>query len=242
MPNEALKAAMIAAITNDTLDSSNPAYPDDPGVKRKGMCSRLCRCGTRTLYKGKYQSLFGGSAIETGRNFRDAGFVGSKPEEGDFLIKMTGSGGFGHIGCYVGDVPGVGCDLVAENSSTKIGRVSGAKGYRTLAQFGAYQIIGRLPAIAVPTAAKTLFLNTTLVCQMPIIDGSSWCPAYRWGDVLGFQLDWDEDDSQVIFNGKQVNAPTKIIDGRAFVAIANLVAAAGLKIVTNTDDKVVVTR
>lgn len=240
--NKELAEATIKAVTDDKLDAGNPNYPKDPGVKVKGMCSRFCRTAARKLYGNRYQPLFGGSAIDTGHHFRDAGFVVNSPEIGDLLIKMTGSGGFGHIGTYVGNVPNVGCDMVAENSSTRIGRVSGAKGYRTLAQFGDYQVIGRLPALHQPASSKALYLNANLVCNMPIIAGSSWCPAYRWAEILGFQLDWDDEENHVIFDGKEINSETKILDGRAYVAIANLVAVAGLRIVENQEDRVVVTR
>ncbi len=120
--NQRLANAAIAAVT-------------DPSVEqKKGFCSRFVRQVTQKVYGDEYRSLFGASAIETGHNFRDAGLTvnatASTIEVGDILFKMTGSGGFGHVGIYVGEKG------VAENSSTSIGRVQGAKGFRTLAQMG----------------------------------------------------------------------------------------------------------
>ena len=63
-------------------------------------------------------------------------------QEGDCLYKTQGSGGFGHVGIAVRQNNKW---LVAENSSTALGRVRGALGFRTLAQFGNFQVVGRLP-------------------------------------------------------------------------------------------------
>ncbi len=234
MANTKLAQAQIAAITDDDLDRGNPNYPNDPGVKVKGMCSRFNRCGTRKAYKNKYQSLFGGSAIETGENFRDAGMVVSLNDlqVGDFLVKMTGSGGYGHIGSYVDRVPGHSQGgLMAENSSTSVGRVSGGKGYRTLEQFGTRGVlVCRLPPLEVEEQTVRLFLNDKQIAIMPLIEGKSYCKAETWAKALGFELAWDEEERRVLFDGKPLPAdvPQFNRNGRAFIHITALTTAAKL--------------
>jgi hypothetical protein len=53
--------------------------------------------------------------------------------------KGTKSNPAGHVGIRVAG------NRVAENSTTRVGRVQGAKGFRTLDQFGKVDLIVRLP-------------------------------------------------------------------------------------------------
>lgn len=242
--NPALAKDAIASVYDDNLDRGNPNYLDDPGVKAKAMCSRFARCANRKTYGPKYQGLFGGSAIATGRNMQDAGVtVQGKPQLGDYLIKMTGSGGFGHIGIFVGDVPGIGKNMMADNSSTKKGRVSGAKGFRPLREWGDYDLIARLPAPLQPESVYRLFLNDRFICPMPLQVGRAFCPAYRWAEALGFELGWDDETKRVLMNGREINTESVLIEGHAYVPIRDLVEASGLQLLVHpTDAKVVVTR
>lgn len=244
--NLALAKALISAVTDDVLDANNPNYPSDPGVKRKHMCSRFARTGTRKLYGPKYQGLFGSTAIETGENLRDAGFTATgAPQEGDHLVKMVGSGGAGHIGVYVGHVPGLGDGLVAENSSTALGRVSGAKGYRTLDQFGHYDLLGRLPLAEEPEQTSRLFLNDRFVAMMPVRAGRAYCKALSWAQALGLELGWDEEQALVTLDGRLMPISTSLFtrEGRAFVWIGDLAHFSGLSILFDSAGaKVTVTR
>lgn len=62
---------------------------------------------------------------------------GSVP--GDLLFKLTGSGGFGHVGIRVAG------NMVAENSSVHDDDDGDARGLRTLAEFGDFDVIIRIP-------------------------------------------------------------------------------------------------
>ncbi|HEX8833979.1 MAG TPA: hypothetical protein VF719_07245 [Abditibacteriaceae bacterium] len=123
------------------------ALTDKRFETEKGLCSRFVRQVTVAEHKQKYRALFGASAIVTTDLFLRAGkaWPASRMLEhggilpGDILFKRNTSGKFGHVGIYLGD------GLVAENSSTSTGRVQGAKGIRTLAQYGRFDYIGRLP-------------------------------------------------------------------------------------------------
>jgi hypothetical protein len=130
--NPRLAAAARRAITD-------PAVTAEPR-----MCSRFVRQVVQPLYPPNVDALFGPSAVTTGRNFKNAGFAlttqNANPRPGDILFKMS-AGRFGHVGIFVGN------NQVAENSTTSTGRVQGAKGYRTLQQFGKFTFIGRLPTL-----------------------------------------------------------------------------------------------
>lgn len=121
------------------------------------------QCGIETRPGGaKYAYLFGSSARISADNFLRSPWGWHWPADkakiggiraGDILFKRFGSGGYGHVGIYAGNM------LVAENSSTHVGRIQGAKGYRSLAQFnrdGGVDVIGRLPD---PTAAEKAKAN-----------------------------------------------------------------------------------
>lgn len=253
MSNPQLAKAAISAVRDDELDVGNPNYPNDPGVKIKSMCSRFARCTTRKVYGQKYQSLFGGSAIITGHLMRDAGISSpekgsAKPQLGSYLIKMQGSGGFGHIGIYVGLVPGVGTDMVADNSSSSIGRISGAKGFKTLRQFGAFDICANLSSPEKEESVYRLYLGSdkNFVTTMPLRSGSAYISALKWGDAMGFDTDWDDDTSRVVYDGKILSPSVRMYtdDGRAFLSVADLVKAnPALRMTVDMNQaKVVVTR
>jgi hypothetical protein len=129
--NAILARAAVTAVTNPNIET------------RSGMCSRFCRQVVQPLYGQEIDRLFGASAIETARNFQHRGHTldprSNTPRPGDLLFK-TQAGRFGHVGIYVG------ARGVAENASTARGRVQGAKGYRTLEEYGKYNLIGRLPS------------------------------------------------------------------------------------------------
>ena len=131
--NEDLAAAAIKAVTD-------PAFEG-----RKGFCSRFVREVVASVYGDLYADLFGPSALATAADFNQAGLAvqaSANPDPGDILFKTSGAGPFGHVGIFVGDKG------VAESSSTSIGRVQGAKGYRSLAQFGPFQDVGWVARVA----------------------------------------------------------------------------------------------
>ena len=211
--NEKLAAAAIKAVTDPAFES------------RKGFCSRFAREVVASVYGDLYADLFGPSALATAGDFAQAGLAVEatpKPDPGDILFKTAGAGPFGHVGIFTGDKG------VAENSSTSIGRVQGAKGYRLLAQFGPFQEVGRLPALA-DAGHYTLFLNDQQIAVMPVRDGHALCPVRQWADALGFQVDYDADTGQVLLEGQPVTGAT-IENGTAYAPIAGLSASAGLKL------------
>ncbi len=120
------------------------AITDRSVTTERGMCSRFVRQVVQPLYPPRVDALFGATAIDTGNSFRGAHFAiygeNARPRPGDILFKM-GAGRFGHVGIFVGN------NQVAENSSSSTGRVQGAKGFRTLEQFGKFTFIGRLPTL-----------------------------------------------------------------------------------------------
>lgn len=231
MANQKIADAAHAAMTDSDIESG------------RGFCSRFVRQVVSKVYGNQYRGLFGASAIDTGHNFRRVGLDASVTQEsqlevGDILFKMTGSGGFGHVGIYVGGSKGL-----ASNSSTPIGRVSGAKGYRTLGQWGAWQLVGRIPG-ETPAADPSMYhlmLNGSKVADMPVHDGHALCPVRAWASALGFDIDWDEATHRVLLDGKQVDAPPVIIADHAFLPVTTLVSSAGLAILDNDAAKHIVT-
>jgi len=186
----------------------------------KGYCSRFVRQVTESVYGAKYADLFGTSAIVTGKNFLEAGMTAiGEPQVGDIFIKMSGSGGFGHIGIYVGD------NKVAENSSTRIGRVRGALGFRSLEQYGAYQVTGRIQEEQV---YNKLFFKmwTNYAAMMPVIDGVSYVRVRTLGTLLNIDVDWNQDDARVIWGGHEIETAPKFFYDESYLPLRTLVGNA----------------
>jgi hypothetical protein len=136
--NKALSDAATASIHNP--ESRDPALVMP---RARYWCSRFCRRVARRVYGSKFDHFFGASARETADRFKAAGLLldaeaASVP--GDLLFKLdAASGKSGHVAIRVEG------NKVAENSSTKKGRINGALGFRTLEEFGRVTAIGRLP-------------------------------------------------------------------------------------------------
>lgn len=110
------------------------------------LCERFVRQVCQKVYGSEFDAQWKASAAATGQAFQEDGqFVvpltaGSVP--GDLLFKLQGSGGDGHVGIRV-----LG-NRVAENSSVHWNSQAphpDARGFRSLKEFGHYDLIVRLP-------------------------------------------------------------------------------------------------
>ena len=128
--NATLAATATSAITN-------PAFE-----RRGGYCQRFVRQVVQRAHGSRYDR-FHKSTAEASRKAWIAGGYAVNPKNGsvigDILYKAaTREVPEGHVGIRVAG------NRVAENSTTSLGRVQGAKGFRTLEEFGAVKTIVRL--------------------------------------------------------------------------------------------------
>lgn len=132
MINQKLNDAAVHAVTA-------PGYETKPH-----FCLRWVREVCQHVYGSEYDEFWAASAKETGQNFLDDGTYVIPHTEGaqagDILFKLHGSGGAGHVGIRV-----LG-NRVAENSSVHFNdNGTDARGFRSLIEFGHYDVIVRLP-------------------------------------------------------------------------------------------------
>jgi len=126
--------------------------------EENGWCQKEQRLVIQQVYGNKYDAYMKATANLTGRAFQAAGLAMTAAQAGtlqvgDILYKCPADlTAYGHVGTFVGNKG------VAENSSTSIGRVRGALGYRSVARFGEYQLVVRLPPLA-PTKPARLILG-----------------------------------------------------------------------------------
>lgn len=131
----------LAQVAINAVEKASWAPTED------GWCQVFARLCYEHVYGDKYDSFRRNSANLTGRAFQKGGLAMSKAQAGelqlgDILYKCPSNlDYYGHVGIYVGN------GKIAENSSTSIGRVRGALGYRTVSQFGNYELIVRLPPV-----------------------------------------------------------------------------------------------
>ena len=131
----------------------------------------------------------------------------------------------GHVGIYVGDVGGQ-HDLVAENSSTRIGRVRGAAGYRTLEQWGDPDLVICLPD---PASAVVVLPDGQ---HLPGWGSSTiLVPARAWGQAVSLPVGWRADLHRATVGGHVIDAVPLIVDGVGWVPVRLLAEAAGLRAV-----------
>lgn len=116
---------------------------DNAFVRVKGRCQQFLRQNVQKMYGGRYDAYHRATAHDSMKAWSNSEYAVDPSRGsvvGDILYKSGTKGNpSGHVGVRV---PG---NRVAENSSTSIGRVSGAKGYRSLEEFGKVDLIVRLP-------------------------------------------------------------------------------------------------
>jgi len=156
-----------------------------PFEQSKGYCLRACRQWAESVpgIGTRYDSLFRGGGEEREATARLAGLRFVKAnlgmprnsliangglQPGDMVVKLDVAtnrwGDFsGHIGVMCEDLK-----RIAENSSTSKGRVRGALGFRTLAEFGSYDVVIRLPD---PDAVPKMTKPSVVVSRF---DGDGW--------------------------------------------------------------------
>lgn len=142
---------MSDAIDREKQDPSNPALAAvaeaalrDVNFTRRGSeCQRFIRQIIQARYGGAFDKYHDASAELSRRRWAKSPYAvppGNGSVVGDILYKRgTKANPYGHVGIRV---PG---NKVAENSTTSKGRIQGAKGYRSLEDFGTVDLIVRLP-------------------------------------------------------------------------------------------------
>lgn len=213
--NQPLADKAISAITD-------PAYVSTPGC-----CEMFAREVCQAVYGVTRFDFFRGSAQESGLVAKSEGLaVAGDPQVGD-LLYLTGFYP-GHVGIYTGPDRGV-----AENSSTRIGRVQGAKGYRSLDQFlaGRPATIIRLPDATPIDIVRLDGEDGGEVCEAPVVNGEHLVPIREWADFMGFDLEGTISLGWT-FDGQQVPGPVTVRGDHAYAPLRGLVAAAGLQIIS----------
>ena len=210
-----LARAAMAAITDPAVESE------------AGFCQRFVRQVAQLVVGHEWDHLWTPSALESMAVCRSAGLcVTGPPEPGDLLYKGRRSGAFGHVGIYVGD------GRVAENSSTKIGRVSGAKGYRTLSQFGTVDAIVRLPGIGDDQPHWAIvFPDGQKIDGYERTPGTVWAQVRSWAAALGLSrsLGWRAKTSEPTIGGR-VPGSFVVESGSAWAPVRSLAEITGLHV------------
>lgn len=221
------------------------AVTDPAFIASRGMCQAFARQVVQAVYGDEYDDYHGPSAKVSAHRWDRGGFrIRSAVEPGDLLYKTGGS--WGHVGVYVGTVPGHGNALVAENSSTSIGRVSGAKGYRSLGQYGEWQITVRIDDTADDPFEDVkhfeLVLHGRVIARMPLHDGHAHVEVVEFCERLGIgnEVGWLEADKHVTIGGRELECDLWLPDGHAWAPIRPLAAHVGLAIEEPDDDRRVV--
>lgn len=120
---------------------------DDPGYEgRPGQCWRFVRQLIDREYRMKgIRPMLGFNAAQALKWYKKTTYYrGEKPilRVGDLVFKSPEkSGRAGHVGIYIGN------GQIAENSTYHSARGEDAKGIRSLAEFGEYDGVVRLPAL-----------------------------------------------------------------------------------------------
>ena len=210
------------AINLTLVDQAIEAVVDPDFEDEDGYCQRWARQVRQAALGTRYDRYDCGTARESGLALSAAGYQVRSLEPGCLVYKLFKPSG--HVGIYVGDV-GSQHDLVAENSSTRIGRVRGAKGYRELGEWGEPELIIALPD---PWAAKVVLPNGATLVGWGI--DTILTPARAWGAALGLPVGWRTDLHLATIGGHLITAAPKVVDSVGWLPVRLLAQAAGLRV------------
>lgn len=68
------------------------------------------------------------------------------------------------------------------------------------------------------------------LCSMPVHEGRALCPVRLWGEKLGFEVEWNDEEQIFLFDGKEIVTEAVIIDGKAYAPIRDLADSAKLQL------------
>lgn len=130
-------------------DAAENALTAQGFESKSGYCQKWVRQVVQSVYGGDFDKFWTASAAETMALFKKSPYAvkvdptlpGGGSVVGDILYKGTKtSGKYGHVGIRVAG------NKVAENSSSHVsGNDREARGTRSLAAYGAFELIVRLP-------------------------------------------------------------------------------------------------
>lgn len=227
-------------------DAAVKAVTDSDFETEPGYCQRFVAQVIRSVYGHEYDDYCLDSAVHSAYAFASAGLSNpGPPQVGDILYKTQGSGGFGHVGIYVGkpadqsNVPASlqGKSLVCENSSTRYGRVQGAKGYREYCTsggscWGPWDILVRLREEVVTT--WNVILPNSQILLGEEHDDKVYMLTRRWGKALGLAVDYN-DKTGLISIGNKVIQETPYWQGDStMLTVRTMAASAGLTVTPNS--------
>ena len=77
---------------------------------------------------------------------------------------------------------------------------------------------------------------------MPVRAGRALCPVRKWGEAVGFEVDWNNDVQAPLLDGAELQTEIVLMNGVAHAPIRDLVEAAGLQLALDiTNHKILVT-
>ncbi len=76
----------------------------------------------------------------------------------------------------------------------------------------------------------TLILSGQPIVEMPVRRGIAFCPVRKWGEALGFTVEWSQEKQLPLLDGNVVPTQIVLIGNTAYAPIRDLVESAGLRL------------
>jgi hypothetical protein len=154
------------------------------------------------------------------------------PEPGDVFLRIGEVGGETRA-CHTGFVTHTSGDhfgTIEGNTNIDGSREGIGVFLRSRPISGSYKFV-RWSELAPDHASESysLVLSGRAICDMPVVNGRSLCPVRLWGESLGFEVGWNNEEQVPTFDGMEVPTETTVIDGKAYAPIRDLARSAGLK-------------
>lgn len=177
----------------------------------------------------------------------------NKPEPGDvFLRRGTVAGVYraSHTG-FVTEVNGTHFETWEGNTNLAGGREGIGVFHRTRTNSDRFCFVrwGELAAgeggkadddeDEKPETEYELFVGSSkkALCSMPVHEGRALCPVRMWGENLGFDVEWNDEEQVFLFDGKEIVTEPVLIGGKAYAPIRDLADSAGLQLKVDVPKK-----
>lgn len=174
---------------------------------------------------------------------RKAGIVYNTPEAGDiFLLLAKNSNNDAiHTG-FVTSVDGAEFGTIEGNTNLNGSREGIGVFSRKRSNSSRYRFVRWHELMkgeeATPADSYAVKIGAKQVDSI-MVGGACWVAVREWGEALGFEVGWNNDEQLVLFGGKEVDTQTRMHEGKAYAWIRDLARFSSLKLVVSNDPKTI---
>jgi hypothetical protein len=155
-----------------------------------------------------------------------------RPEPGDVFLHFSRPDDASHTG-FVVSVDGGQFDTIEGNTNIGGSREGIGVFKRTRSNSNAYKFVRWDRLVKVDDCDEpryTLKISEHDLGPVTMSGNTALFPVRKWGEFLGFKVEWNNEKQVALFDGREVHAAVVVIGATGYAPVRDLAAAAGLRV------------